>query len=176
MCLSNNAVFFFASLHSQPHRLRSHGYCVCVVVTWIGAMSPAGNTSSHTIRVQFPLSLFSPIVPVFKCRKNRYPLINSKAVKILSSPKRSRVLVKKCWTSHCLHGTKKKVEPSGRKSWCQASCNEKCPTPAPHQSREIIQCKWHVSLKIMDMLWALYIHTGWWTLLIIICYGDDITY
>lgn len=108
VCLSNNAVFFFASLHSQPHRLRSHGYCVCVVVTWIGAMSPAGNTSSHTIRVQFPLLLFSPIVPVFKCRKNRYPLINSKAVKILSSPKRSRVLVKKCWTSHCLHGTKKR--------------------------------------------------------------------
>ena len=98
VCLSNNAVFFClspftATQTSEPQLLC---VCVCVVVTWIGAMSPAGNTSSHTIRVQFPLLLFPPIVPVFKCRKNRYPLINSKAVKILSSPKKSHVLVKKC--------------------------------------------------------------------------------
>lgn len=84
---------FTATQTSEPQLLC---VCVCVVVTWIGAMSPAGNTSSHTIRVQFPLLLFPPIVPVFKCRKNRYPLINSKAVKILSSPKKSHVLVKKC--------------------------------------------------------------------------------
>lgn len=99
VCLSNNAVFFLPlSIHSHTDfgATATVCVCVCVVVTWIGAMSPAGNTSSHTIRVQFPLLLFPPIVPVFKCRKNRYPLINSKAVKILSSPKKSHVLVKKC--------------------------------------------------------------------------------
>lgn len=80
--LIDNAVF--ASLLSLPYKPRAMA-TARVVVVWVSAMSRR-YTSSHIIPVQLPLLLFSHSFCV-KCTKNRYPLINSKAVKILSSPK-----------------------------------------------------------------------------------------
>lgn len=82
--LIDDAVFAF--LPSPAHRLQATAP-VCVVVMWVSKMS-CRHPSSHTIPVQFPYCFFSPPhSSLVKCRKNRYPLINSKVVKILSSSK-----------------------------------------------------------------------------------------
>jgi len=86
---------------------------------------------THTSTV--PLLLCSPIVLVLNAEKNRYPLINSKAVKILSSPKKFPCPCEKC-------------RASDRKSY------QTLTSRSMRHRKEITQCKSHVSSEIMNML------------------------
>lgn len=89
-----------STMQFLPHSLHCHtnheplllcvclsvcGY-MCVAFLWVSVMSRR-CTSIHTIPVQFPYCFFSPHSSSVKCKKNRYPLIDSKAVKILPSSK-----------------------------------------------------------------------------------------
>lgn len=108
-------VVFFAFLHSSHTPQATTHVGLSVVVEWFG-VSSCGYTSSHTCAV--PLLLFphpSPLhVSCVQCRKNRYPLINSKVVKILSSPKGCESSEEEL--NRSLPPRNIKVEPSGRKS------------------------------------------------------------
>lgn len=102
--LIDNAVF--ASLLSLPHSLQAMA-CMC------GCCVGQCNVPQLHIPVQ-SLIAFSRGSHV-KSRKNRYPLIDSKAVKILSSPE---VL------NQSLPSRNKGVEPSGGKFRLVASCTK----------------------------------------------------
>lgn len=86
--LIDNAVF--ASPISPPHKKTNHGYLM-----WLFCGSAQCPPSAHPVTPYLYSSLiaFSHSSCV-KCRKNRYPLINSKAVKILSSTKRLLILIR----------------------------------------------------------------------------------
>lgn len=86
MCAYRQCSFFLPhSFHRHTNhepRLRCVWLCQCNV-------PQVHIQSHHTCTV--PLLLF-PHSSCVKCRKNRYPLINSKAVKILSSPPKGCVV------------------------------------------------------------------------------------
>lgn len=119
VCLSTMQ-FFPPSFH------RHTDYEPRLMHVWLLCRSAQCPAGTHLVTPYLCSSLiaFSYSSPV-KCRKNRYPLINSKAVKILSSPKghvsSEEVL------NQSLPSWNKKVEPSGRKSWLVASCNKNVP-------------------------------------------------
>lgn len=132
-----------------------------VVVEWFG-VSSRGYTSSHTCAVA--LLLFphpSPLrVSCVQCRKNRYPLINSKVVKILSSPKGCESSEEEL--NRSLPPRNIKVEPSGRKSIIKNKQNRCCvcnTLKVTHRGHMMQMTTF--SSKVMIMLGTLYIHTTW---------------
>lgn len=138
-----------------------------VVVEWFGPTS-RGYTSSHTCAV--PLLLFPHPFPLriscVQCRKNRHPLINSKVVKILSSPKGCESSEEELNQSQPPRNIK--VEPSGRKSIIKIRPENKrccsCNTLEVTHRGHVMQMT-SFSSKVMIMLGTLYIHTTWWAVL-----------
>lgn len=148
VCLSTKQ-FFFCLPPFTATQTMSHGSYTCGCMCR-SAQCPAGMRLVTPNLCSSLIASFSLIVPLLNAEKNRYPLINSKAVKILSSPK-GRVSSVEV-SNQSLPWWNEKVAPSGKKSWLVASCNKRCSASAPHQRRETTQCKWHVSLKTMNIL------------------------
>lgn len=81
----------------------SHGYCVCGCRVVQRNVPQVHIQSHHTCTV--PLLLF-PIVPVLNAEKIDIHWSIAKRSKYCP-PQKVACPRKKCWTSHCLHGTKR---------------------------------------------------------------------
>lgn len=146
-------------------------HSVCVRPSRGSTHCPAG-TQQVTPYLYSSLIAFSPPHSSrVKCRKekkkNRYPLINSKAVKILSSSKGCESPIR----SQSLPSWSQRLEPSGKKVFV---CSiENVPSwRRTRVSREITQCRCFI--KNHGHVMYTHTHTTRWTLLIIIWYGADI--
>lgn len=119
MCAYRQSSFFihpFTATQTMSHGSYTCG-CMCR-----SAQCPADTRLVTPNLCSSLIAFFSLIVPLLNAEKNRYPLINSKAVKILSSPKGHVSSVEV--SNQSLPWWNEKVEPSGRKSWLVASCNK----------------------------------------------------
>ncbi len=153
-----NQYVCLSTMQFLPHSIHRHtNYepprLLCVWLSCGSAQCPA-DTYPVTPYLYSSLIAFSHSSCV-KCRKNRYPLIDSKEVKILSSPK-GQVSSEEV-LNQSLPLWNKKFEPSGSKSWSVASCNENVPLLRCIKVERLYNANDN-SLKIMEMLWTLYTH------------------